>query len=105
MSQWRHAGAYVASFAVVAVGCVALACGVEWPGVAAVALSVALLLGFRALESVEAVSAAKVESTAIEALQRQVAELKETSSKASETAADALRTARATAERRNHQSY
>lgn len=105
MSKWQHAGAYVASFAVVAVGCVALACGVEWPGVSAVALAVALLLGFRALESMEAVSAAKVESTAIEALQKQVAELKESAGKTAETAADALRTARTTAERRSHQSY
>jgi len=98
VSAWQHAGAYVAAFAVTAIGCVGIGCGVEWPGVVAIGLAVGLLLGFRALETLDG----RHRAQDVAALVAQVAALKAEMAKATETAEGALRTARAANESRKH---
>lgn len=90
MSHWTHAGAYIAAFALVATGCVGLACGLGWPAVAVVSLAVALLAALLLTGHFSDVRAANSVLGDVGALKMEVHRLSERVGKAEEKAGNAI---------------
>lgn len=90
MTKWTHTGAYVAAFALAAIGAVGLACGPAWPSVVVVGLAVALLAAILWTEHHADVRAANSVKGDVGALQMEVHRLGEALKKLDEKAGHAL---------------